>query len=203
MVFGELLLRWRLLKKYIIVCTVKIAFIYSVLFSSVMKQVTSIHTHKGGDRACKYLHSYFHTTDKSLHKYICIVTQIGLVAHFKWMWNNILDAPIKLFDTSIKHLDVFRVLHRRKIKIRRYFERWKAKTESVFISSPFEGDAVWQHWKTLKINGVKRAPDSLSASFSSPGWADWFWMSLLLLNLVYVKQPDVSGGPSAPVLYRH
>jgi len=56
---------------------------------------------------------------------------------------------------------------------------------------PFEGDASWQHRRSLKINGVKGGSDSLSAGCSSPGWPDWSWMSLLLLNLVYVKQPDM------------
>lgn len=72
----------------------------------------------------------------------------------------------------------------------------RRKTEQtitfVFLSPvPFEGDASWQHWRSLKINGAEESFDSFSAGCSSPGWPDWSWMSLLLLNLVYVKQPDL------------
>lgn len=45
----------------------------------------------------------------------------------------------------------------------------------------------------MKINVAKGGSDSLSAGCGSLGWPDWSWMSLLLLNLVYVNQADSEG----------
>lgn len=53
---------------------------------------------------------------------------------------------------------------------------------------PFEGDVSWQSRRGSKINAAKGGSDSLSAGCASLGWPDWSWMSLLLLNLVYVNQ---------------
>lgn len=63
---------------------------------------------------------------------------------------------------------------------------------SFFFNLPvlFEGDVSWQCRRGLKINVAKGGSDSLSAGCGSLGWPDWSWMSLLLLNLVYVNQAD-------------
>lgn len=45
----------------------------------------------------------------------------------------------------------------------------------------------------MKINVAKGGSDSLSAGCGSLGWPDWSWMSLLLLNLVYVNQAGFFG----------
>lgn len=49
----------------------------------------------------------------------------------------------------------------------------------------------------MKINVAKGGSDSLSAGCGSLGWPDWSWMSLLLLNLVYVNQADSGSWGSA------
>lgn len=54
----------------------------------------------------------------------------------------------------------------------------------------FEGDVSWQSRRGSKINAAKGGSDSLSAGWGSLGWPDWSWMSLLLLNLVYVNRAD-------------
>lgn len=67
-------------------------------------------------------------------------------------------------------------------------------------SVPFEGDVSWQGRRGSKINAAKGGSDSLSAGCGSLGWPDWSWMSLLLLNLVYVNRTDSEGGGGAEVL---
>lgn len=64
---------------------------------------------------------------------------------------------------------------------------------AFYLPVLFEGDVSWQRRRGLKINVAKGGSDSLSAGCGSLGWPDWSWMSLLLLNLVYVNQADTHG----------
>lgn len=67
------------------------------------------------------------------------------------------------------------------------------KSSVFYLPVLFEGDVSWQCRRGLKINVAKGGSDSLSAGCGSLGWPDWSWMSLLLLNLVYVNQADSEG----------
>lgn len=67
------------------------------------------------------------------------------------------------------------------------------KSSVFYLPVLFEGDVSWQCRRGLKINVAKGGSDSLSAGCGSLGWPDWSWMSLLLLNLVYVNQADTEG----------
>lgn len=70
------------------------------------------------------------------------------------------------------------------------------KSSLFYLCVLFEGDVSWQGRRGSKINAAKGGSDSLSAGCGSLGWPDWSWMSLLLLNLVYVSGADSgkSGG---------
>ncbi len=67
------------------------------------------------------------------------------------------------------------------------------KSSVFYLPVLFEGDVSWQCRRGFKINVAKGGSDSLSAGCGSLGWPDWSWMSLLLLNLVYVNQADSEG----------
>ena len=69
----------------------------------------------------------------------------------------------------------------------------EGKVQFSYLPVLFEGDVSWQRRRGLKINVAKGGSDSLSAGCGSLGWPDWSWMSLLLLNLVYVNQADSEG----------
>lgn len=73
------------------------------------------------------------------------------------------------------------------------------KSSVLYLPVLFEGDVSWQCRRGLKINVAKGGSDSLSAGCGSLGWPDWSWMSLLLLNLVYVNQADSEGLGGCPL----
>lgn len=73
------------------------------------------------------------------------------------------------------------------------------KSSVFYLPVLFEGDVSWQCRRGLKINVAKGGSDSLSAGCGSLGWPDWSWMSLLLLNLVYVNQADSEGLGGCPL----